>query len=240
VLRFHSLCSLPQTQRSKDVVRPVPICQITLQPQETHTLRADHRYHRSPSPVSESGATTDAELVQRAMTGDDGAFRQIVERYADRVAATVTSMLGRGHEADDVGQETFIRLHRSLSSIRGDSSLGTYLTRIAINLCLDATRRQKRWRFWYWDDESSEAPPFELTVENAAAPERIERKEFVQRAIQALDPKHRAVVVLRMIDGYSTKETAEMLKIPVGTVLSRLSRAQEQLRTMLKPLIEEK
>jgi RNA polymerase sigma-70 factor, ECF subfamily len=184
-------------------------------------------------------AVSDIELVRQASAGDDQAFRQIVERYKNRVAAVIIGMLGRGPEADDIGQETFIRLHQSLAKIRGDSSLGTYLIRIAINLCVDATRKQRRWRYWFWTDDSDEIPPVELTVENGAAIESNERKEFVHRALQTLDPKHRAVVVLRMIEGYSTKETAALLNVPIGTVLSRLSRAQERLRTILKPLIED-
>jgi RNA polymerase sigma-70 factor (ECF subfamily) len=232
------LLVVPLSQRFEGNVQPVPICQLTLQPQETHELREDHPTQRSHSFRGESIAAGDAVLIQRASVGDDGAFRQLVERYSDRVAATVTSMLGRGPEADDIGQETFIRLYKSLSKIRGDSSLSTYVTRIAINLCLDAVRKQKRWRFWFWEEDNSDTTPAELTVENSASPESNERRELVHRAIQILDPKHRAVVVLRMIDGYSTKETAVILKLPVGTVLSRLSRAQERLRKLLEPYIE--
>ncbi|RPH95035.1 RNA polymerase sigma factor [candidate division KSB1 bacterium] len=184
-------------------------------------------------------AVSDTELIRQVLAGDENAFRQIVERYSNRIAAIVTGMLGRGQDADDVGQETFIRLYQSLPKIRGESSLGTYLTRIAINLCVDAIRKKWRWRYWFWMEDSEEILPPELTIENGAAIESGERKEIVHRALQALDPKHRAVVVLRMIEGYSTKETAEFLHIPMGTVLSRLSRAQERLRVMLKPWVEE-
>ncbi len=75
----------------------------------------------------------ESELLRRAREGDDRAFRELVHRYEDRVAATIIGMLGPGPDAEDVGQETFIRLYRSLDGFRGDSSLATYVTRIAIN-----------------------------------------------------------------------------------------------------------
>ena len=185
-------------------------------------------------------AATDHELIDAARDGDQSAFRVLVERYEDVVAATAIGMLGRGADAEDVGQETFIRFYQSLTRFRGDSELKTYLTRIAINLSLDATRKRKRSRFWYWSDEKDEdrLPP-ELSIDTSQDIDARERKEWVQRAISALDPKHRAVVILRMIQGYSTKETAEILRIPSGTVLSRLSRAQDKLRIILEPFVNE-
>jgi RNA polymerase sigma-70 factor, ECF subfamily len=185
------------------------------------------------------GAPSDTELIQRTLMGDESAYRTIVERYESQVAATVIGMLGSGPESEDVGQETFIRLYRSLKNIRGESGLGTYLTRIAINLCLDSTRRLQRRRHWFRIDDTDEALPEGLTTEEGGRIEASERKEWVARAVCSLDPKHRAVVVLRMISGYSTRETAELLDIPVGTVLSRLSRAEEKLRLILRPLIED-
>ena len=95
-------------------------------------------------PVSDS-APSDETLLAGARAGDDRAFASLVERYEARVAATVVGMLGPGDEAEDVGQETFIRLYRYLDRYRGDASLGTYLTRIAMNLSLTALRKRKRW-----------------------------------------------------------------------------------------------
>lgn len=185
-------------------------------------------------------SATDQELIEAARAGDHTAFRYLVERYESVVAATAIGMLGQGTEADDVGQETFIRLFKSLERFRGDAELKTYLTRIAINLSLDALRKRKRNRFWFWSDEQEEARlPVELSIDTSQDIDATERKEWVRRAIGALDEKHRAVVVLRMIQGYSTAETAEMLKIPAGTVLSRLSRAQDKLRLLLKPFVND-
>jgi RNA polymerase sigma-70 factor (ECF subfamily) len=185
-------------------------------------------------PVSNE-SVSDAELVGRALRGDDGAFRVLVERYESAVASTVIGMLGPGDEADDVGQETFIRFYRSMKKYRGDASLKTYLTRIAINLSLNALKRRRGLMERFVSRDQATAPPPEPALNGVGAVESRETKEAVQHAIQQLNPKHRTVVVLRMIDGYSTKETAEILGIPAGTVLSRLARAMDALKPMLRP-----
>lgn len=175
----------------------------------------------------------DGVLLERARAGDEGAFRLLVERYEPRVAAAVVGMLGPGDEAEDVGQETFIRLYRSLDRFRGDASLGTYLTRIAINLSLTALKRRRRWRsrFARPSGEGERWEGFEDPRDDFSSDETA---VHVRRAIARLAPKHRAVVVLRMIEGYSTRETAAMLGVPQGTVMSRLARALRRLESELE------
>lgn len=176
----------------------------------------------------------DQVLIDRARAGDEGAFRDLVERYESRVAATVVGMLGAGDEAEDVGQETFIRLYRSLDRFRGESSLGTYLTRIAINLSLTALKKRKRRisRFVSKDEMERDLP--EASWDPRGELERKDDVRRVREAVTRLKPDHRTVVVLRMIDGYSTREAAEILGIPVGTVMSRLARAMERLEKDMK------
>ena len=87
---------------------------------------------------------SDEQLVDAARGGDKDAFKELVGRYERRIATTVIGMLGHCAEADDVGQETFIRFYRALHSFRGESSVGSYLTRIAINLSLNELKRRKR------------------------------------------------------------------------------------------------
>jgi len=178
---------------------------------------------------------TDQKLIADARRGDDEAFKKLVRRYESRVAATVIGMLGRCPEAEDVGQEAFIRFYKSLNKFRGQSALGTYLTRIAINLSLNELKRRRRRSSLFRQKPIEEIHD----ISDESANDHInEDKEIVQRAIRQLEDKFRAVVVLRLIDGYSTEETADILKIPVGTVLSRLSRAQKKLKELLKPLME--
>jgi len=189
--------------------------------------------------VSSINDATDTVLIESARQGDQSAFRVIVERYESVVAATVIGMLGNNADADDVGQETFVRFYRSLGKFRGDAKLSTYLTRIAINLSLDALRRQQRNRLKFWVPPEEDNLPAELTIDTSGDIDANDRHEIVRNAVRSLDPKHRAVVVLRMLQGYSTKETAAMLKVPPGTVLSRLSRAEDKLKTILEPLMKD-
>lgn len=176
---------------------------------------------------------SDADLVARARDGDHAAFQRLVERYADQVADVVIGMLGAGPEADDVGQETFIRFYEALDQFRGEASVGTYLTRIAINRALKASRRRTAWyrRFL----PSAEAP--EPARDGRGDYEAQERSELVRRVLQQIDEKHRTVVVLRILEGYSTRETAALLDIPEGTVMSRLSRALDKLEPLLAPFL---
>ena len=185
-------------------------------------------------------------LVERANGGDSEAFREIVRRHEDGVAVTVIGMLGPGDEADDVGQETFIRFYRSMHRFRGDATLRTYLTRIAMNLSLNALKRRTRRtaRMSSLDAGASRAAMGENLSTGEPGPdvalERRETKRAVRAAIDALDEKHRAVVVLRMIEGLSTRETGEVLGVPQGTVLSRLSRALEKLEVDLEGMDEDR
>lgn len=182
------------------------------------------------------GAVTDAELVRRARDGDQAAFRSLVLRYEPLVAGTVVGMLGRGADAEDVGQETFVRFWRALDSFRGDASVGTYLTRIAMNGSLNRIRQRSRFFARFAGEVPEDLPDLRSQPDNLL--DQKERSAFVDRAIRALKPELRAVVVLRLVQGMSTRETAEALSIPVGTVLSRLSRAEARLRSRLSPLLD--
>ncbi len=173
------------------------------------------------------------ELITSALDGDNDAFKEIVKKYESRVAGTVIGMLGHCPEAEDIGQETFVRLYQSLHKFRGESSLGTYVTRIAINLSLNEIRRRGRHRKIYITNSEEK---IEKIADSHNDSEQKEMSELIQRGLQKLPAKFRSVIVLRLIDGYSTEETAKILNLPVGTVLSRLSRAQMKLKKVLTPL----
>lgn len=185
---------------------------------------------------NENVQLTDEELIAAARQGDDGAFQQLVRRHQSRVAATVISMLGKCVEADDVGQETFLRFYNALPNFRGDAGVETYLTRIAINLSLNELKRRRRRNFLFQPlpEQNDEAAPARLPQI-----EQDERAELLHRAIRRLKPAFRAVVVLRLLEGYATDETAAMLGISEGTVKSRLARAHDKLRKWLQPFFSE-
>ena len=183
---------------------------------------------------------SDAQLLARARDGDGNAFRQIVDRYEPVVAATVIGMLGRGDDADDVGQETFVRFHRAIDAFREESALKTYLVRIAMNLSLNALKQRKRHRLRFLSrDSDTDIPVAIAPAPDVGVDEMQERQDIVNRAVLQLREKHRAVVTLRLLQGLSVRETAQALDIPEGTVLSRLARATEQLRTVLQPYIRD-
>ena len=172
----------------------------------------------------------DMSLIAAAREGNETAFGEIVQRYQAQVAATVIGMLGHCDEADEVGQDVFIRFYKHLDKFRGEASLSTYLTRIAINLSLNELKRRKRRLSRFFNS------PVDELVQIPDRNDHLEKRDicqWVQHAIQRLEPNFRAVIVLRLIDGYSTQETAEILKIPLGTVLSRLARAQAKLKDIL-------
>ena len=177
----------------------------------------------------------DIQLVELVINGNDRAFATIVSRYEQQIARTVKGMLGETDNAEDVGQETFIRFYRSLKKYRGDAALGTYLTRIAINLSLNELNKQKRTLSLFYKRNDKDL--MYDVPESGNISEETDAKEMVDKALQQLEPGFRSVVVLRLLKGYSTKETAEILEVPIGTVLSRLARAQKNLAKILKPLI---
>ena len=191
--------------------------------------------------VADTSTTAEMEaeqaLVARARRGDHAAFRQLVERYEDLVAATVTGMLGPGPEAEDIGQEAFIKFYEALDQYRGTGGVAPYLTRIAVNLSLNALDRRKRRNNRLTERDLDRFVP-DTAGEDVPDAQAFDRKELTQRALQELSPKHRSVVVLRIINGYSTKEAAAVLDVPVGTVLSRLHRAQKKLKDLLAPYVD--
>jgi len=194
-------------------------------------LNSESRSSRgSASGLNES--SSDIELIEATMGGDDNAFRHLVERFMDEVSRTVTGMMGPVPEVDDVVQEVFIKLHRSLSTYRGEASLKTFVVRMAINKSLDALRKRKRssWLKPWSDQEALSRPSADVSDFNMTS---RERRNELRRAINILPENQRAVIVLRLVEDISTEETARILDIPYGTVLSRLKRGLDKLRIEL-------
>ncbi|MCB0580468.1 MAG: sigma-70 family RNA polymerase sigma factor, partial [Phaeodactylibacter sp.] len=172
------------------------------------------------------------DVVERARRGDQAAFRQLVEQHEGLVRSTVAGMLGDTAEADDVAQEEFIRFYKALKDFRGDSQVGTYLSRIAINLSINELKRRQRKNRWLSVIRKGEGGSG--LEDNSMNPGRQDLRDTLNKALQVLEPEFRVVVVLRLIDGYSVKETAEILELPQGTVASRLARGQQKLREILE------
>ncbi len=182
--------------------------------------------------IKESYSTAEeTELVRAALDGNKNAFGEIVSRYQRMVARTVKGMLGDSVFAEDIGQEVFIKLFYSLSEFRGEAKLSTYIQKIAVNLTLNEIKRRKRFFSMFSQKANNEMYEYEIADHDTE--EKKEASEIVNKALLAMDPKFRIILTMRMLQGYSTKETAEILDLPLGTVLSRLSRAQEQIKKIL-------
>ncbi len=172
------------------------------------------------------------DVIERARCGDQAAFRQLVEAHELLVRSTVVGMLGDTAEADDVAQEVFIRFYKALKDFRGDAQVGTYLTRIAINLSVNELKRRQRKNRWLSVIRKERNNPG--MEDDSMNPGRQDMQDALRKALQRLEPEFRTVAVLRLIDGYSVKETADILGLPQGTVASRLARGQQKLREILE------
>ncbi|MEN6560970.1 MAG: sigma-70 family RNA polymerase sigma factor [Acidobacteriota bacterium] len=184
-----------------------------------------------PRPALAQDAAEESGLLARLRDGDEAACRELIRRYEGQVAATVTGILGRGPDIDDIGQETFIQFFRSLPRFRGESTIRTYLTRIAINLSLNELRRRRKFdRFQRVEPDQGEADVLPAPDRSGAEEARFD----VRQGLEKLEPRYRAVIVLRLVEGFSTRETAKILGLPQGTVLSRLARGQGRLKALLE------
>jgi RNA polymerase sigma-70 factor (ECF subfamily) len=176
----------------------------------------------------------DTQILDKIRNGNTSLYKEIIHKYERLIAATITAMIGHCTEVEDIGQEVFIRFYKAIPNFRGESSISTYITRIAINLSLNELKRRKRRDQVFLNSDN-------YLLENIGVSKGDgdkEDKELIQKAIQKLEPKFRTVITLRMIDGYSTQDTAEILEVPIGTVLSRLARAQQKLKKILSPVME--
>jgi RNA polymerase sigma-70 factor (ECF subfamily) len=143
-------------------------------------------------------------------------------------------MLWNKHEADDVAQEVFVRAYCNLKKFRGESSFYTWLYRIAVNVVYTQSKKAGRRREIYKTAQkvmTTQALPIPSPAQTA---EHEELMKLVYQGLQTLDSRLREVLVLRDIEGMDTHEVAEILNIPVGTVKSRLFRAQEDLRQWMQ------
>jgi RNA polymerase sigma-70 factor (ECF subfamily) len=125
------------------------------------------------------------------------------------VARTVKGMLGDSVISEDIGQEVFIKLYNSLPTFRGESKLSTYIQKMAVNFSINEIRRRKRFLSMFAFKENEEMHNLEFA--SGDEEQKSEAKELVDKALSRLDPKFRIIVVMRLLQGYSTKETAEIL-----------------------------
>ena len=182
-----------------------------------------------------------AELMRRAASGEDAAFESLVRHFEGMVYSFALQSLRRREDAEDATQEVFLKLWRTLGTWRDEASVKTYIMRIARNTVIDMIRRRNSHptdSLTVEDDDGEESQldiaDTDTTSNPAADYARREQIEAVRRAIDELPPDHRELIILRDINGLSYDEIAEATGLYPGTVKSRLSRARNNLKEILK------
>jgi len=175
----------------------------------------------------------DLELARRCREGDAAAFEALYRAHAGRIFGLLTRMTGSAQDAEDLLQDVFVHAHRKLDSFRGESSLGTWLYRLAVNHCLDHLRsRAARMA------RSTESLDVEDAVEPAASEPRVPTavsRIDLERAITQLPEGCRLAFVLHDVEGLDHKEVAAALGITEGTSKSQVHKARMRLRVLLDP-----
>ena len=182
--------------------------------------------------------SVEARLVERAKAQDEAAFEQIMNLYADRLYNYILRMVGNEADAEDLVQETFLRAYQGLPAFDGRASLGTWLYRIATNLCIDHQRRRARRvpTVSYSIREDEDGEPTEWEFPDLRTPDPLEAalnrelEGVVERAVSRLSPKLKTVLLLYDVEELSYEEIARVLNIPIGTVKSRLNHARAQIQ----------
>ena len=179
----------------------------------------------------------DSSLVTRCLRGDETAWEDLVRVHTRKVYALCFRFTGSGSEAQDLTQEVFLRVFRTIKTFRSDEgSFGTWLSRVTRNLLIDHYRRTRQERVT--DSIEEQLPMLEDGLAAAARPEGMvagrEASEILQAALQKLSPELREAVILRDLQEMEYREISEVLKIPEGTVKSRLNRGRAELARVLR------
>ncbi len=185
----------------------------------------------------------DRFLVERCRASDDAAFGEVVARYKAKIYNYLYRMTGSAEDAEDLTQEVFLRMYTSLDSFRGQSSLSTWLFRIAGNLCVDRFRRAKRRTPLFSLDApqgDGDGAAHEVADETYAPHTLLENAELadqIQAGLSRLPDKLRTALLLHDIEGLPYEQIAEIANCPLGTVKSRLFNARRLLREHLRPYL---
>jgi RNA polymerase sigma-70 factor (ECF subfamily) len=182
-------------------------------------------------------ATSDEQIVERALTGDAEAFGEIVQRWERRIFALSFGMLGREEDARDATQETFLAAFRNLRAFRGEAKVSSWLHRIAVNQCITRQRRAKVRNESALDvEEERDARSFSspLRYSPARVVEGRQRTTAVRLAVNSLPIDLRQVVVMKEFEELTFQEIADVLDLPLSTVKSRLYTALKQLQMRLQ------
>lgn len=181
--------------------------------------------------------TSDEELITRFQQGDIYAFDLIVKRYKQQLLNFVFRFLNNREQAEDVVQETFLRVYRKRNAYKQVAKFSTWIYTIAGNLARTELRKRKRRQLFSLSDIGMEEKDYEIASDEFN-PEKytntVMHEQIIQREINKLSVKFREVIILRDIQGLAYEEIAEIIKVPLGTVKSRVNRARLRLQEKLR------
>jgi RNA polymerase sigma-70 factor, ECF subfamily len=188
--------------------------------------------------------TDDFTLIRSIQAGDHQAFESLVRRYQRQVANLIYVTMGGRDDAEDIAQEVFIRVYRSLPKFKFDASFFSWLYRITMNLCIDEIRKRKIRRVLslnYLTEDTLEKS--RKSKDYTMASDLVlteEKRQVIQSALQRLTPEHREVLVLREYQDLSYNEIAETLGLRLEAVKSRIFRARMELKNLLNDYFKER
>jgi len=189
------------------------------------------------------GRADDRDLVERSTHGDREAFGVLVRRHQDRVFNLAYHVVRNREDALDVAQDAFVKAFSSLSSFKGEASFTTWMHRIVVNLAIDCLRRRRRGEPSSYDDRRAMSEEAGASFVAPDDPETVlearQVRSLLGRGIQALPPAHRAVLVLREIEGLSYEEIGRVVGCSLGTVMSRLFYARRKLQKVLQANLDD-
>ena len=181
----------------------------------------------------------EAKIIRAVVDGNTNAFEDLVLEYQKQVYHITLKMTGNEEDAFDLSQETFLKAFRALPTFRGEAGFGSWLYRMASNLCIDFLRKGKRQgsgQIISLDEEEEDRRPRELPdlrYEPQSSLEKKEMRQKVQEGLQRLPHEQRLILVMRDVEGFSYQEISDALKIELGTVKSRIYRARAHLARLL-------
>lgn len=175
----------------------------------------------------------DFSLVKRFIDGDESVFAVLVQRHKEKVRNIIYLTMNNSNSVDDIAQDVFLTVYRNLNNFRFESQFTTWLYRVTVNKCKDHMRKIKIRNIFTPINEA------ESKTDESITPENTDISGIVQKAIRRLPEKLRIPLMLKDIEGMSYQEIAETVQCEIGTVKSRIFRAREGLKNLLKPYEEE-
>ena len=192
-------------------------------------------------------ALTDEELMLRYRDGDVEAFTLLVHRYKNKLVSTAYRVVGDYAKAEDIAQETFLRVHRNAHRYRSIARFSTWIYTIALNVARNELRNTKRKRLVsleaFGRDSETDQGTYDIPDESSRPDEEAENRDLrrvFEAAIQKLPERYRSVIILRDVQGLSYEEIAQILKVPKGTVKSRMNRARQKFKELIEPVLGER